>query len=241
MARRPTIEFGFDNTNVRFDRDVPAFEEKLVRSPFDKITNAHPSINYAKLHEFEGDKRFIIRKGDETYAEGELTVGETCRLVKGLFDELNQVYSIPVPVQFVIAKDPANKTVFYILTQTISTTEFEELEGEEKSRAAAGIKKVFETVLTYLEDKSRTGGNFLTDLVDTDQYVYGTLSGDAHPRWYLVDTDPYYSRSEDSLWEILDMWPDALEWAEESFSIDLQTLKEKGAALKERLFGSDEE
>ena len=241
MARRPTIEFGFDNTNVRFDRDVPAFKEKLVRSPFDKITNAHPSTNRAKLHEFEGNKHFVIRKGDETYAEGELTVGETCHLMKELFDELNQVYSIPVPVQFVIAKDPANKTVFYILTQTISTIEFEELEGEEKIRAVAGIKKIFETVLTYLEDKGRTNGNFLTDLVDPDQYVYGVLEGDIHPQWYFIDTDAYYSGSEDKLWEILDGWPESLESVEEFYSIDLRALKEKGAALKERLFGGDEE
>ena len=226
-------------------RSVPAFKEKLVRSPLDREAyprqvNLQPFVDLVKLFEFETNKHFIVRKGDPpSVGSADLKLFtnavDTCRVVKGLFDELETVYAIRAPVQFVVAKDENGQRIFYILTKRVLEAKIGELMGDEKRKAALDMQKIFESLITYYEKKNETGEYFLHDLPDPDQYVYGNLENHFERRWYLVDTDPYYSNETKELWDLLDCWANVMDMFEQQFTIDLDSVRQRCIALRDSL------
>lgn len=219
------------------ERDVPTFKELMVRSSFDKHLNV-TVMGRVRLHEFKNDKRFVIRKGDREalFESARFTDAiETCRKVKSLFNELDQKYAIRTPTHFVVAEDSLGKPAFFILTERVSAITFEDMAEEEKCRAAAQLKKIFEILIGYYEDKLQSGEDFLCDLPDAEQYVYGSLNGSAN-QWHFVDTDPFFSKDKEVLWDTLDSGvEEAIETVEEKFSINLSEVRRRNTALKKKV------
>lgn len=214
--------------------EIDAFTEGLKTSPFDK----HVQYNMPpKLIEFEHNKNFVIRKAAPyMFEEGQYTTAqEMATKTKYLFDELREKYAIDAPVEFTVAKDENEQESFYILTHKVDTYDYDQLDDQEKEQARTGIKKIFESLITYYEDKSKGGSTFLQDLPDTEQYVYGSLDKNGVRQWYMIDTDPFFSDGKEGLIDVLDTLRDELDIVEDKFSVDLTSVRTKCEALLNQL------
>ena len=220
------------------ERDVAAFKGQMVRSRFDKKWNPI-HFKMVRLHEFESDKRFIVRKGDarSMIDPAQYTDAfEVCRKVKLLHDEMAAKYDIFAPVHFVVASDTEGQRTFYILTEKVQSLDYDQLDMNEKRRASLGMQRIFENLIEYYGSRIGSDEEYLPDLPGLEQYVYGSLNGMEH-RWYLVDTDPMYSNDQEKLMETLaeSFHDEELDDLEEKFSIDLSSVREKASILRDKL------
>lgn len=224
--------------NFHVERDVAAFKEQMVRSRFDKKWNPL-HFKRVRLHEFESDKRFIVRKGDASAMvdPAQFTDAfEACRKVKSLHDEMAAKYDILAPVHFVVANDSEGQRAFYILTEMVQSLNYDELDEAGKRHASLGVQRIFESLIDYYGSRIGSDEEYLSDLPGLEQFVYGSLNGSEH-RWYLTDTDPLYSNDQEDLMETLveDFHDESLEFIEEKFSIDLSSVRAKSSALRDKL------
>ena len=210
------------------EKHVPAFKESISVSKFDK-----PFQRIPKLYEFENDKRFVVRKAENyQFLEGQFTtLEEAAKTMKSLFDEL-KVLGIEVPAQFVIAEDENNKPSLYTLVDRIAPVS---LEDSKKQDAGRGIEAIFDALVKYYEKKAVTDENFLSDLPEIGQYVYGTKEGETEARWYMIDTDPYFSNEKQSLYQTVDTLNDELPDIERDFGVDMSTQKKRVEELMRKL------
>jgi hypothetical protein len=214
------------------EKHVPAFKESISVSKLDK-----PFQHIPKLYEFENDKRFIVRKAEEyQFEKGQFTtLEETVKTLKSLFDELRQVYGIEIPAQFVIAEDENKKASLYTLIDRISPVGLETLDADKKHEAVKGIETIFEALVSYYKKKVATDENFLSDLPEVEQYIYGTKDGEVEARWYMVDTDPYFSNDRQVLYDTLDTLNEELPDIENDFGVDMTVQKKRVEELMKGL------
>ncbi len=222
---------------VPFEKHIPIFGGELKRSPFEHNTEFAKGVGrQAKLLEFVHDPRFVIRRPEFSFSfsGNKAKTFETCRVAQKLFRELENVYGIPVPVQFVVARNADGEVIFYGITRKVSPVNIDEMGETEKAAAFRELRRIFDSLMTYYENKAQSREPFLIEVMD-DQYVYGTIEGCPAPRWYLVDTDPVFSGSKSYM-------RDMLSYAEEAFE-DIQTLcptempdfRRRGLALRKSL------
>jgi|GEM_PF-3147544 hypothetical protein len=219
---------------MALEKNIPVFKEKLEVSEFDKTM---PKIEAPRLFEFSKNKDYIVREiRKHMFEKGQyLDAEKTAREVKGLFDELRDVYEINAPVNFVVSNDENGKETFYSVIDKIEAKKIEDLDLEEQSNAKEGLKKIFTNLFSYYETKNASGENFLADIPEIDQYVYGAKKGESVNKWYLIDTDPLYSKDTDSLADSLDALRDEIESVTEKYGLDLKDIHNKCEKLLETL------
>lgn len=220
------------------ERDVAAFKEQMVRSRFDKKWNPI-HFKMVRLHEFESDKRFIIRKGDarSMIDPAQYTDAfEVCGKVKLLHDEMAAKYGILAPVHFVVANDSEGRRAFYILTEMVQSVSYDELDDAGKRHASLGVRRIFESLIEYYGSRIGSDEEYLPDLPGLEQFVYGSLNGSEN-RWYLTDTDPMYSNDQERPMETLveAFCDEEIDDLEKKFSIDLSSVREKASILRDKL------
>lgn len=215
--------FNYDAPNIRIEPFVPEFKQKFIRSPFDKEMNANPRINRAKLLEFEHDNSYIIRKSNASVAADRSKVEAECEKVRKLFLELEEVYAICSPVHFVVAEDIEGNVALYCFTKRVCIIEYESLTEAEQKLAAQAMHKLCKSLFRSFQDKLNADEEYLEDIVDIGQYEYGVVEGDSAPRWYLIDTDPYYKKkaAEDSWYDYYDNFHGFIQEVEVRFLVDL--------------------
>lgn len=220
------------------ERDVAAFKEQMVRSRFDKKYNPI-YFKMVRLHEFESDKRFIVRKGSAGVmvdAAQFTDAFEVCRKVKLLHDEMAAKYGILAPVHFVVANDSEGQRAFYILTEMVQSASYDELDDAGKRHASLGVRHIFESLIEYYGSRIGSDEEYLSDLPGLEQFTYGSLNGSEN-RWYLTDTDPLYTNDQERLMENLveSFHDEELDDLEKKFSIDLSLVRARSAALRDKL------
>ncbi len=171
--------------------DIPVFRAPLIKSEF-SAGIAFGMEHGVKLFELVDDSRFVIRPpfyGDKRKASTASRIGQQ------LFHELEYRYGIRSPVQFIIARNDSGKIAYYGITEKIRSVDVDDLADTERTRTVDDFQRMFETLITYCEDKVRTRSHYLMELFDATQYIYGTRPGQLEQRWYLIDTDPVFCRS----------------------------------------------
>lgn len=181
--------------------------DSIFKNPLKQSGLGRPFEN--KLLQAGDDARFVIRhrrvadlqRAWESLFKETITVGEVGEKFKAYFDELGR-YGVSVPTSFVIGEH-RNKGVrrsepeLYILTERIQQVDVRHASPEEQEHHRQELRKLFESLLTYHEDKKKEGQIFLCDILDKSQYVYGMKEGEKNNRYHLVDTDPYLAHGKD--------------------------------------------
>lgn len=214
------------------EKHIPAFREPIAVSNFDNIFHPEP-----KLHEFENDKRFVVRKADEDmFAPDQYTTPEEMgEVLKGLFKELRDTYGIETPVHFVVANDENSVPSLFILTERIARVDFAGLDDAKKHESAEGIRHIFSSLVDYYEKKYASGARYLSDLPYLGQFTYGVKEEGQSPRWFLTDTDPYFDDDKESLFEVMDAFDIEIPTIQEKYAIDLEGEHARVKVLKEKL------
>lgn len=225
----------------KYIKKVPAFRDELHLSTHDRLVeHGWSSHDDGKLFELAADDRFIIRKADaDMFLEGQQSSPlETGKKVKALFDELAAKYDIIAPVHFTVAKDENQNDSLYIITDKVRAVDVDALDDIERSAAISEITSIHGSILRYLKDKAKNGEDFLQDIPDARQYVYGHIDGENKNHWYMVDVDPFYSSGHEAVADSLDVFRDELEDLESKYTISLTALREECEQLLDELASS---
>ena len=216
------------------EKDIPAFKSKLQLSGFEKPLQPTP-----KLHEFDGDNSFIVRKVENYQFEDKqfTTPEEVGLLLASLFNELREKYGVDAPASFVVAEDEHGEPSLYTLTEKIrkSGIATESLTENKRTVFAQSIIELFESLISYFEDKAESEENFLCDIPTLDQFVYGTKEGEKTERWHLVDTDPYFTDRREALYGTVDTFLIELFEIQEKYNINLQDVINRAKDLMSSL------
>lgn len=194
-----------------------------------------------RLFELKADDRFVIREPEGTFVENE-ELKDPIAFVnksKALLAELTEKYGILCPVHFVVAKDETDTPKAFILTEKVKSVDYETLDPNEKQNAARQIQAIFESLMKYYEGKERTRAEFLWDVPQLQQFVYGMLPTDSENKWYLVDTDPYSAKSSEKLFEAAETLEAELFELEDTFGINVSSLEKRCGQMMKRLENAD--
>lgn len=205
---------------------VQVFKSNLKRSA---IKGKNRLGVYDKLLELVDDPRFVIRGREPGVKwEGE-QLYHNCAIVQRLFKELSDVYGIPAPIQYIVARNHDGEVGYYAIVNRIEAAAID-------ARARDLLVVVFETLLTYYEHKMRAREDCLVELFH-DQFVYGSLEADPEPRWYLIDADPIFSKSRSFLKLLLGPTNERFEEIEALCGRKLPDLRERHRQFRRQLRG----
>jgi len=209
------------------ERHIPAFKETLEVSKYDK--------GFGNLSEFKNDKRYVVREAHpHLFEEGqEVSSLEAAKILRDLFNELRTAYNINAPVQFVVAENDKGEPRLFNLTNNIEPAGT--LDEEERQKMVHGLLNIFRSLMSYYESKYASQENFLSDIPIPFQYVYGKKEGDTHNEWYLVDTDPFFSDTRETLFDATENLKDSLEELEKEYKVDMSDITERAQALMEKI------
>lgn len=178
-------------------KQVPAFKKPLEQH------GMHTSHIVGKLLQLQNDSHFVVRdlRSQDVFRRKEtalLTKEEILNIAKRgriLFDELTEKYHIAAPVEFIVAADEHGRDTLFSAVEHVE--EYKTTTKEEKDLCSQQRVQLYKNLLTYLTDKYDSGEDFLNDIFSAHQYVYGKRSADTAPQFYLIDPDPFYSKSSD--------------------------------------------
>ena len=220
---------------------VPAFKEDLVRSKYDTVTiyinDREAKMDRDRLFEFVNSNDYIVRK---ILRESDHNI-EDAILFKKLFIELREKYNIHAPVQFIVAKDTEdseNKDSVFAITEHVVKAD---LDITKEKKVLKEFVELWESLLKYYEDKSTTKDIYLQDLSDIRQYVYGKKKDDDNARWYLVDTDAFTSKANESLFDDVDRFVEEIKQVEQFVGHPLPDLTTRAISLFKKLAPSEDE
>lgn len=221
---------------------VPAFKESLTRSKFDDrfmvLDEELVRIKMGKLFEFEKDDRYIVRKVAPSMMPREETdLFAAAAGTKRLFRELQEKYNISIPIEVVIAQDENSprKSDMFVMVERIHPADQHLLTPEEQLFSEKEYFVIWNSIVSYYEDRVKNGGDFLEDLGDKGQYVFGKKSGDLENHWHFIDGDPFYSNDREYLLEVVEGLYDELENLEKENGSNYTPLVNRCEILKEAL------
>lgn len=170
-------------------RNIPAFKDRMQDTGFG---DTHV------LYRFENDPRFVIRGvdftelNDQVYRKDAISIQDAARESKELFAELEN-YGITAPINIVIANDDRGQESMFVVTDRIEAADQGKFSSDESARYIEATTHLFDCIVSYYENKLQAGSNALDDIGPLGQYVYGKRSGSAENKFYLVDTDPWFT------------------------------------------------
>ena len=212
------------------ERKIPALKDDLVVSKHDRsFQEQGHEVGTNRLFELRADERFIIREPEEKFVENNELKDPIAFANKSkmLFGELTEKYGIKCPIHFLVAKDETDTPKVFILTEKVKSVDYTSLATEEKQAAAKEIQAIFESLLNYYEDKEKQKTDFLWDVPQVDQFVYGKLPKDTENKWYLVDTDPYSARNVEKLFEAAETLDAEMYTLRKRFDLDVSSIEKR--------------
>jgi hypothetical protein len=224
-------------------RPIPALSVPLELL-WERRTKEKP--DRAPIEMARGDRDWIVRGFNEKTLptigkeEPDGTFMERALAISRLFAELEEKYGIPVPAHFFMGEDEEKRPTLFIMTEKVEGVDFNELTNEEKEGFRMEDEKTLRALLTYYKDKFNSGEEFLVDVGNTGQYMYGTLKGEDVPRLYLVDTDPYLAtRTSPLRHKMLNVGVDdilnSLAYLEKQHATDMTTLHDEAVDFYNKL------
>lgn len=167
-----------------------------------------------EIYKMEHDPTKVVRTQDveevltESYGRGKIRPVETDEVrrhhateavlvASRLLDELKEKYEIPLPnPRLFIGKRPDGKTAVYTVEDFIDGKPITECRPTEKegARFVSELNHVYAELARYLADKQRSGADYLSDIFDKRQFMYGSSPTDAENHVYLVDTEILFER-----------------------------------------------
>jgi len=186
----------------KFPQNQTPFKDSFIKSEF---SDKHQGQE--KLYEFKNNPNKIIRviSFDELRKDLGNNIDQItlAGLGKKLYNELEEKYGIPVPVEYVIGKDEGGEDVVYGITDKIINN----LENDEITpQLAEQIEKLYISLSQYYLDKlGRLSDDefFLTDISNGSQYAYGTKANEENAKLYLIDTDLYMRNDKTSFYYVV--------------------------------------
>jgi hypothetical protein len=181
---------------------------------------------------------YVVRRATERFHAENFDAKEYAIRSKSAFDKLRE-RGINVPAQLVVAdneKDSTGKGAdVFVITDKIDHLPIENLGPEEKTKAGEEFHNVPLALVGYYENTFETRSDFLADLSEREQYVYGTKRGAAKAEWYLVDTDPILYDDLASLADNVLALEEELPDIEEEFSIKFSDVRKRAKYLLKKL------
>lgn len=176
--------------------------EKRQNRKFNTPTHIIENIDQTKISQLKESPHFVTREIRfeelESRYRGKLKreyrAIELAELGKKLFEELRE-YGIDSPVRFFIGKDDNQQVLFSVVgrIERVVSTQEEKMNQE--------FHRLYESLSQYYLDKLRDGEAYLTDINNSEQYVYGKKSSgeEEETKMYLVDTDIYLDDRKEAL------------------------------------------
>lgn len=169
-----------------------------IRNPYDRepIAGLGETIKrdpISEIRKLENNPDKLVRSVDFHFGEPDTNIAmERCRKARELFDELKK-YGVRLPnPEFVLGRTPSGKIRIYTVVDKIYGKELLRLNKEEIQRLADELDSLFTALIAYYEDKYEHGGDFLADITERKQFMYGHKIGEEKQFLYLVDVDPFY-------------------------------------------------
>jgi hypothetical protein len=213
--------------------DETPFSDKLKPSD---VSGYHNKWKIDKLNEFEGDSEKIVRvekfENLEKRFKGKLDIVEAAQIASGLFRELEEVYGIKVPTQFVIGKNEKGEKVVYQLVDKIEGKSLGE--APKTPEFVNAVEKLYENISKYFLDKAEHGGFYLTDINAKNQYVYGKKKGETEDKMYLIDTDMYFHNGRAALYQTVEWLTRHMGAMESSLEVVFEEARKNIAAFASR-------
>ncbi len=196
-----------------------------------------PKFHDEKLKQIENNPDKIIRtctfqRLEDMYLHKgpRMEPEEVIKTAKGLFEEFEQDYAIPVTVDFVIGKDEQNEKVVYVINNRIDGTDLGRLRKEEMKELKEQLDALYHAVVSYFTRKLLSGEYYLVDIFKPAQYVYGTAPHEEEKKIYLVDTDIFFHNAKTGIYmniaETIKYVQVLEEYTEEKFTHTHQALQE---------------
>jgi hypothetical protein len=220
--------------------DVPAFKNGLKESPFNKAGRDRFSdlLPGADLMEFQDNDNYVVRKATEKFHAEHFHVTDYAMRTKKAFADLDHC-GIHAPIQLVVAEDRNDKSGkgpdLFVITDKVAAVPLESMRPEQKAKAGEEFHALLQALTRYYETAFETGSEFLMDLSEREQYVYGKKPGDSEDSWYLVDTDPILADDHHSLATNVEMLDEELDDMEAEFSLAFEDVRERIITLLDKL------
>ncbi len=153
--------------------------ERITRIPFKE--ELQPLLKGKALYVLGSHPDYVIRSSFGLPLKEDLEDLEASREV---FSRMQSYGIVVVPHQFVLGGvHKKHHTIFTIA---------DKVEGEDFQNAAIPTKEAdrfLANICTFLFDTYTNSGNYMSDMVDPPQYVWGNTKRDSQKRIYFVDLD----------------------------------------------------
>jgi hypothetical protein len=133
-----------------------------------------------------------------------------------------------VPVEFFIGKDIHDQNAVYAVVDRVHGENLfkQDFNSPEHAERAGKLDTLFESLITYLNDKSKTDDYFLTDIYKDSQYAYGTTANDNEPKIYLVDAELLFYKGKSEIYRHLYNLTNMISLYEDTQAITCQKARE---------------
>lgn len=185
MDRTPFREV-LQKTELRdFIHRIESRPDKIIRVLRERRNNAE---------DFEN----VLRKDNKNEAI------EDYRRGKELFDQLRTQYNIPVPdIDIVFGETEKGKIAAFVIVDRIEgkglddTLYYPEYYPDSLVHEAEMLRRideVFANLVRYYADRYAQGGEYLSDITESRQWMWGHRVGEGNNNLWIVDVDPVVSR-----------------------------------------------
>ncbi len=191
-------------------KEIKIFMKNFEGTPFKDPLKDHSVVDVDRgLFEQVGDNSdYVVRAGlysvndttrgtysdrlDELDKEARDIENKYLNNVK-CFRDIQDSFSINVPVNFVLGKNEKGDRVVYAITDTITGITLDKgneiLDKEVKDDFVLKLEALHVNLIDYLDMMTRKHKTVLIDIIRLEQYVYGSRPNETSKDIYLVDVD----------------------------------------------------